>query len=94
MDKHLIPKSEGDDSKVFYLKMKGDYYRYLAEVARGDEKQSKHRPYSTMSSGNNKYYMWFGGMQSVVDENWYMQWTSEEGTYLGPIVLYWEVILV
>ncbi|KAJ8407029.1 hypothetical protein AAFF_G00293050 [Aldrovandia affinis] len=34
----LIPKSTPAESKVFYLKMKGDYYRYLAEVAVGDEK--------------------------------------------------------
>lgn len=33
LDKHLIPKAALPESKVFYLKMKGDYYRYLAEVA-------------------------------------------------------------
>jgi len=33
LDDHLIPKASPADSKVFYLKMKGDYYRYLAEVA-------------------------------------------------------------
>ncbi|KAM6959149.1 14-3-3 protein beta/alpha-B-like [Aplochiton taeniatus] len=38
LDNHLIPKATPADSKVFYLKMKGDYYRYLAEVATGDEK--------------------------------------------------------
>jgi len=36
LDKHLINKSSSHESKVFYLKMKGDYYRYLAEVACGD----------------------------------------------------------
>jgi 14-3-3 protein epsilon len=29
----LIPKAEGAEAKVFYLKMKADYYRYLAEFA-------------------------------------------------------------
>jgi len=39
LDKYLIPKATTAESKVFYLKMKGDYYRYLAEVATGDERQ-------------------------------------------------------
>ncbi|KAL1917166.1 uncharacterized protein VTP21DRAFT_4822 [Calcarisporiella thermophila] len=33
LDKHLIGKATSDESKVFYNKMKGDYYRYLAEFA-------------------------------------------------------------
>ncbi|KAG8580204.1 hypothetical protein GDO81_007194 [Engystomops pustulosus] len=40
LDKYLISKSTQAESKVFYLKMKGDYYRYLAEVATGDERNS------------------------------------------------------
>lgn len=39
LDSRLIPKAASPESKVFYLKMKGDYYRYLAEVATGDEKK-------------------------------------------------------
>lgn len=33
LDKFLVPKASSAESKVFYLKMQGDYYRYLAEVA-------------------------------------------------------------
>jgi hypothetical protein len=36
LDKYLIPKASSAESKVFYLKMKGDYFRYLAEVATGE----------------------------------------------------------
>uniref|UniRef100_A0A7N9AL51 14-3-3 protein beta/alpha-1-like n=1 Tax=Mastacembelus armatus TaxID=205130 RepID=A0A7N9AL51_9TELE len=40
LDNHLIPNATPADSKVFYLKMKGDYYRYLAEVATGEDKEA------------------------------------------------------
>ncbi|XP_020790096.1 14-3-3 protein zeta-like [Boleophthalmus pectinirostris] len=39
LEKFLIPQSSKDEGKVFYLKMKGDYFRYQAEVACGDQKQ-------------------------------------------------------
>jgi 14-3-3 protein beta/theta/zeta len=41
LDKYLIAKASNAESKVFYLKMKGDYYRYLAEVAVADAKSGK-----------------------------------------------------
>lgn len=41
LDNHLIPNAKPADSKVFYLKMKGDYYRYLAEVATEENRKSK-----------------------------------------------------
>ena len=40
LDSFLVPKASNAESKVFYLKMKGDYYRYLAEVA-GAEKSGE-----------------------------------------------------
>ncbi|KAL4680149.1 hypothetical protein H8957_007329 [Semnopithecus entellus] len=39
LEKFLIRNASQAESKVFYLKMKGDYYRYLAEVATGDDKK-------------------------------------------------------
>lgn len=40
LDQYLIAKASNAESKVFYLKMKGDYFRYLAEVATGDSRTS------------------------------------------------------
>ena len=40
LDDHLIPHATTGESKVFYYKMKGDYYRYLAEFATGDYRQT------------------------------------------------------
>jgi 14-3-3 protein epsilon len=39
LDTHLIPTSSTGESKVFYLKMKGDYHRYLAEFKTGAERK-------------------------------------------------------
>ncbi|KAF4677249.1 hypothetical protein FOL47_002488 [Perkinsus chesapeaki] len=38
LDKSLIPHSQTGESKVFYYKMKGDYYRYIAEFSTGDKR--------------------------------------------------------
>eukprot|EP00262_Sarcandra_glabra_P005334 TRINITY_DN167_c0_g1_i3.p1 TRINITY_DN167_c0_g1~~TRINITY_DN167_c0_g1_i3.p1 ORF type:complete len:264 (-),score=47.59 TRINITY_DN167_c0_g1_i3:335-1126(-) len=39
IDEHLIPSSAAGESTVFYYKMKGDYYRYLAEFKSGNDKK-------------------------------------------------------
>lgn len=39
LDVYLVPNTTCSESKVFYLKMKGDYYRYLAEVASGEDRK-------------------------------------------------------
>lgn len=39
IDDHLLPSSTSGESTVFYYKMKGDYYRYLAEFKSGNERK-------------------------------------------------------
>lgn len=36
LDQILIPGAKDVESQVFYLKMKGDYYRYISEYSSGD----------------------------------------------------------
>jgi len=38
LDDKLIAKASNGESKVFYQKMKADYYRYIAEFSDGDKK--------------------------------------------------------
>ncbi|MCU6128252.1 14-3-3 family protein, partial [Clostridioides difficile] len=53
LDKNLIPSALSGESKVFYYKMKGDYHRYLAEFAAGDQREKSakaaHESYNTAS---------------------------------------------
>ncbi|KAE8704413.1 14-3-3 protein 6 [Hibiscus syriacus] len=39
LEEKLVPAAGTGDSKVFYLKMKGNYYRYLAEFKTGDDRK-------------------------------------------------------
>merc|ERR1712072_681354 len=40
LGKNLVPSASSAESKVFYHKMKGDYYRYIAEFTEGDAKKA------------------------------------------------------
>jgi 14-3-3 protein epsilon len=40
LDSNLVPSAVASESKVFYLKMKGDYHRYMAEFKVGDERKA------------------------------------------------------
>ena len=37
LDKYLLPNAEDPESKVFYLRLKGDHYRYLCEITKNKE---------------------------------------------------------
>ncbi|XP_076027120.1 14-3-3 protein beta/alpha-A [Genypterus blacodes] len=57
LDKFLISSATETESKVFYLKMKGDYYRYLSEVATGPQKKE------TVQESENAYQSAFDTSQ-------------------------------
>merc|ERR1739842_260706 len=40
LNDNLISKASNGESKVFYQKMKADYYRYIAEFSDGDKKSA------------------------------------------------------
>ena len=41
LEKHLLPEDHTAEGQVFYWKMAGDYWRYLAEFASGEDRASK-----------------------------------------------------
>lgn len=41
LEKHLLPEDQTAEGQVFYWKMAGDYWRYLAEFASGDDRKVK-----------------------------------------------------
>lgn len=54
LENSLIPLASSGESKVFYYKMKGDYYRYLAEFATGTErKESAERALVSYKAAND-----------------------------------------
>ena len=56
LDSKLIPSAKGNvKSEVFYLKMKGDYYRYIAEFASGDKhKKAADNAFEAYSKANQQ----------------------------------------
>lgn len=54
IDEHLSPSASAGESSVFYHKMKGDYYRYLAEFKTGNDRkeaaEQSLKAYQTASS--------------------------------------------
>jgi len=39
LDNHLIKAATSSEAKVFFLKMKGDYFRYMAEYSSGNDRK-------------------------------------------------------
>lgn len=90
LDKYLIPKASNPESKVFYLKMKGDYYRYLAEVATGDTRNSEYGGNTHTPSGCSGFL----GILLVLGFNRPLEAVlSQEKSLGGVLKLYYNVVL-
>ena len=50
LDQYLINSSTSGESKVFYLKMKGDYHRYLAEFKKEGSEEKKEEADATLAA--------------------------------------------
>ncbi|XP_028404318.1 14-3-3 protein zeta-like [Dendronephthya gigantea] len=58
LDDHLITVAKSNDDNeatVFYLKMKGDYYRYLAEVETGSSDENKKKRDEVVEKSEDSY---------------------------------------
>nr|BDS00579.1 14-3-3 protein [Diaphus watasei] len=82
LNQHLIPNSKNPESKVFYLKMKGDYYRYLAEVASGDDRTA------TIENSQEAYQ----GAFDISKENMDPTHPIRLGLALNFSVFYYEIL--
>jgi 14-3-3 protein epsilon len=40
LDKNILPITKNEESAIFYMKMKGDYYRYLSEFATAQNRRA------------------------------------------------------
>ncbi|KAM4625496.1 tyrosine 3-monooxygenase/tryptophan 5-monooxygenase activation protein, theta polypeptide b isoform 1-T3 [Polymixia lowei] len=82
LNKYLIENSTNAESKVFYLKMKGDYYRYLAEVASGTDRTA------TIESSQEAYQKAFDISKDEMDPTHPIRL----GLALNFSVFYYEIL--
>merc|ERR1739845_291798 len=55
LDSNLINKASSGESKVFYQKMKADYYRYIAEFTNDDAKRKHQRMHVLHTKRHRKW---------------------------------------
>jgi len=83
---HLCPvvKGHGDETEVFYLKMCGDYYRYLAEFKMAPEEEAKR-----IKENAEKFYK---DAMDVAEANLVETHPTRLGLALNFSVCYYEIL--
>jgi len=82
LDANLIPKASSGESKVFYQKMKADYYRYKAEYTDGDKKKD----------ASNKAKDAYAAAQAVAEKDLAVTHPIRLGLALNFSVFQYEVL--
>jgi len=82
LDHHLIPNAQSDEATVFYFKMKGDYYRYMAEFT-ADSKRKE--------AGQNSLEAYTKALQ-VADQKLPTTHPIRLGLALNFSVFYFEIL--
>merc|ERR1712060_8656 len=81
LDANLITKASTGESKVFYQKMKADYYRYIAEFSDGDAKakaaESARQAYEEASNVAEDSYKDSTLIMQLLRDNLTL-WTSDQ----------------
>merc|ERR1712087_750461 len=82
LDGNLISKASTGESKVFYQKMKADYYRYIAEFTDGDKK----------STASNNAKLAYEEAQKVAEKDLVVTHPIRLGLALNFSVFQYEVL--
>ncbi|KAJ6335495.1 hypothetical protein OIU78_012178 [Salix suchowensis] len=100
LDSRLIPAASAGDSKVFYLKMKGDYHRYLAEFKTGAER--KEAAESTLTAYKSAQFRFcfvsftssfkVATIETLQMQNWLPTHPIRLGLALNFSVFYYEIL--
>lgn len=83
LEKHLLPGDKTAEGQVFYWKMAGDYWRYLAEFATSEDRKTK------AESAKDKYEQ---ATKTAVDQGLPPTNPIRLGLALNYSVFYYEIL--
>lgn len=85
LDDFLLQNTKDEEEKVFYLKMKGDYWRYMAEYKDGDEGKER-------EDAIDKAQKAYENAMSVAKEHMQPTHPNRLGLALNYSVFYYEIL--